>query len=331
VWFFAHTTAVLFLFGAIYATVGLRNPLLAGALIGAAFLCRPTTILAGFFPLVAFSDQWLRPDPASGNPLRRFRITPLVKLALGVAPFIVVAMAVNELRFNNPFESGYNYTEQYYQTGLRSVFDHGLFDISYIPRHVAVFWEQMPIFADRGSYAWPSWFGLAAWVTTPPLFYGLFVHLKRIRPVALLGAGAIALVCAFLLVDAILRGLGGDSATAGIALGIHLWPFWLTIAGAVGAAIMSRDRLVVACWAAILPIALADSLFAATGWAQFGYRYGLDFMPFLVLLVVIAVAPRVRRHHLALVGLAVLVNLWGVLWIYTLDPARLWGWTWVSF
>lgn len=331
VWFFAHTTAVLFLFGAIYATVGLRNPLLAGALIGAAFLCRPTTILGGLFPLVAFSDQWLRPDPEGGNPFRRFRITPLVKLALGVAPFIVVAMAVNELRFNNPFESGYSYTEQYYQTGLRSVFDHGLFDVSYIPRHVAVFWEQMPIFADHGSYVWPSWFGLAAWVTTPPLFYALFVHLKRIRPVALLGAGALALACAFLLMDAIRRGLGSDSGTAGIALGIHLWPFWLTIAGAVGAAILSRDRLVVACWAAILPIALADSLFAATGWAQFGYRYGLDFMPFLVLLVVIAVAPRVRRRHLALVALAVLVNLWGVLWIYTLDPARLWGWTWVSF
>ena len=331
VWFFAHTTAVFFLFCAIYATIGLRSPLLAGALVGAAFLCRPTTILAGFFPLVALSGQWL--VPVAGKPIwRGIRAGPLLRLAVGVAPFVLAAMTVNYLRFDNPFESGYNYSEEFHQTRLQALWDHGVFDISYVARHVAVFWEQMPNFADHGSYVWPSWAGLAIWATTPPFFYGLFTHLKGHRRSALFAAGAIALACAIVLSRAIWRGMGwGDWGTFEIPLRIHLLPFWVAIAIAIVGAIRARDRLVLACWAAIVPIALANWLFAATGWAQFGYRYGLDFTPFLFLLAVIAIGRQVRWHHLALIALAFLVNLWGVLWIYVFAPADALGWTWVSF
>ena len=31
------------------------------------------------------------------------------------------------------------------------------------------------------------------------------------------------------------------------------------------------------------------------------------------------------------VGVAILVNMWGVLWIYQFAPQQLFGWTWVSF
>jgi hypothetical protein len=87
---------------------------------------------------------------------------------------------------------------------------------------------------------------------------------------------------------------------------------------------------VLACWAAILPIALADFTFAATGWAQFGYRYSLDFLPFVFLLVVLAV-PRLRGYHLPLIAASVLVNAWGVLWILKFAPGELFGWTWVGW
>lgn len=332
VWTFAHTTAVFFLFCAIYATVVLRSPVLAGAMVGAAFMCRPTTLLAAFFPFVALSDQWLTPVARDQPRWRALKTAPLVLLAAGIAPFVVATATVNYLRFDNPFEAGYGYGEQLYQTGLRDVYSHGLFAIDYVARHSAVFWEQMPIFAREGSYVWPSWAGLAMWATTPPLFYALFVHLKEHRRLALAGAAAIALACAVVLTRAIWRGLvWGEWGTLEIPLNMHLLPYWLMIGLAIGAAVTARDRLVVASWAAIIPLAIANSLFAATGWAQFGYRYGLDFMPFLFLLVVIAVGRQVRRHHLALIALAVLVNLWGVLWIYQFDPLELWGWTWVSF
>jgi len=117
---------------------------------------------------------------------------------------------------------------------------------------------------------------------------------------------------------------------AALPLGLELWPFWLLIGVAATLAVGLRDRLVIATWAAIIAIALFDWMFAATGWAQFGYRYGLDFMPFLFLLVVIAVR-RLRWYHVAPIGASVAVNLWGVLWIYQFAPRSLLGWTWVSF
>lgn len=330
VWHFAHTTAVFFLFGAIYATVVMRSPLLAGALVGAAFMCRPTTILAGLFTIVAFSDTWLVHRPGQSL-LQRLRLRPLFELALGVAPFLVLTLTLNALRFGNPFESGYAFSEQVHQVGLRHVYEHGIFDIGYISRHIPVFWEQMPIFSSEAPFIRPSWAGLAVWATSPALLIGLFVHLRHSASVARLIALALVLGGGLMLVIAAARGWGLASWTiSDVPMGIHLWPFLLAIGLAVGMAIVLRDRLVVACWATIIPIIVVNWTFAATGWAQFGYRYSLDFMPFLVLLVMIAM-PRVRTWHLALIVGSVLVNLWGVLWIFKFAPAELFGWTWVSY
>jgi hypothetical protein len=329
VWLFAHTTAVFFLFGAIYASLVLRSPLLAGALVGAAFLCRPTTALAGGFPLVALADQWLPGSLAGRTPWRRIRWGPLLRLAAGAAPFLLLAMTVNVLRFGDPLESGYRYGEQVHQVGLRDVYEHGLFALHYLTRHAAVFWEAMPVFADHGSYVWPSWAGLAAWATTPALFAGLFIHLGAHRRLGPATGLAIAAACAALVLVSAASGFGW--ARVELPQGLATLPLWAAVALAVLFAVRARDRLVLACWAAVLPIAFADWLFAATGWAQFGYRYALDFLPFLVLLVFVAMAPRARTAHLALIALAVAVNLWGVLWIYRFAPLELFGWTWVSF
>jgi len=339
VWHFAHTTAVFFTFCAIYATVVMRSPLLAGAFVGAAFMCRPTMILAGFFPLVAFSDLWLVParDAATSVWRRlhdRIRLRPLVQLAVGVAPFVLLTMAINFIRFGRPFESGYSYTEQIYQADLAWVYPYGIFDPRYVTRHIQVFFEQMPIFSTEGSFVWPSWAGMALWAVSPALLIGLFAGLQRYRRPTLLVAAALAVSCAFRLIAAALTDLNlAQLDPARVPLGIHLWPFWILVGTALALAIASRDRLVLACWAAIIPLVTINWVFAATGWAQFGYRYGLDFMPFLFMLVVLAVR-RVRWYHAALIGAAVLINLWGVLWIQKLQhvpPSGLFDWTWVSY
>jgi len=100
------------------------------------------------------------------------------------------------------------------------------------------------------------------------------------------------------------------------------------------AAFLARDRLVLAAWAATLIIALSNATFAATGYAQFGYRYTLDYMPFMLLLIFIAVGRRVQWYEALLIGAGVLVNLWGVLWIFqfaNMPPHGLFGWTWISY
>lgn len=330
VWHFAHATAVMFLFAAIYATVNRRNALLAGVFIGAAFTCRPSVIVAGLFPLVAFADMWLVNEPGVSL-LRRIRLRPLISLALGVAPFLALTGLVNYLRFDNPFETGYSLSEQIYQTNLAHVYDRGIFDISYISRHIPVVFEAMPVFSSTGPFVRPSWAGLALWVVSPALLLGLFVHLRRYRTAALLGVAALILAGAVMVVAALAHDLHLTTWTmADVPFGLQLLPFWVLIAVAISLAVGVRDRLAVACWAAIVALALGDWLFAATGWAQFGYRYGLDFMPFLWLLAAMAV-PRLRWFHAVLIGAAVLVNLWGVLWIFKFAQAQLFGWTWIGY
>ena len=332
VWYFAHTTAVFFVVGSIWATVVRRNALLAGVLVGAAFMCRPTTIFAGVFPLVAFANEWYRAQP--DVPLwKRFDLRPLIALAVGVAPFIVLTGVFNYARFNSPFETGYNYSEEFHQLSLIARWPYGVADPRYIPRHIQVVFEQMPNFGPNPPFVWPSWWGAAMWITTPAILIAPFIHLQgRLRQVGVLLAGMLGAACAFILVRAILIGLGErDWADGLVSTGIHLLPFALLLVAGVIGAILARDRLVLAAWLAIVAIAFADFLFAATGWSQFGYRYGLDFMPFLFLLVVIAVGQRLRWYHAVLIAAGVIVNLWGVLWIYLFASNELFGWTWDSF
>ena len=322
VWHFAHTTAVFFLFAAIYAAVVRRSPLLSGAMIGAAFMCRPSTLLGVFFVIVAFADLWLVAAPAGKSVLSRIRLRPLIAIAVGLAPFLLLTGVINALRFGSPFESGYSYSEQIHQTALAWVYGNGIFNLSYIPLHIRVAFEQMPNISTMGSYVWPSWNGMAIWAVSPPLLYALFVHLKRYRVATIVAVISLAAACLAMLGAAFWNGWFASGTDFELPMGIQLLPFWILIGTAVVLALVKRDRIAVACWAAIIPIALLDFTFAATGWAQFGYRYSLDFIPFLFLLVVLAVRGGIKWHHVLLLTIAVLVNIWGPLWIFKLSAYR---------
>lgn len=76
-----------------------------------------------------------------------------------------------------------------------------------------------------------------------------------------------------------------------------------------------RSRLALACWAAIIPTALLIFIKSGTGWTQFGYRYALDFYPFLLILAFLGTGGRLRWYHKLLIILSVLVNLWGIILI----------------
>jgi hypothetical protein len=76
-----------------------------------------------------------------------------------------------------------------------------------------------------------------------------------------------------------------------------------------------RQRLVLGAGLAVLSIALFNLMHFSQGWVQFGYRFSNDFVPFALVLVTLAIAwLGVRRLTVGLVGLSVLVNLWGVYW-----------------
>lgn len=65
-------------------------------------------------------------------------------------------------------------------------------------------------------------------------------------------------------------------------------------------------------WLAIICIAAVIFTNAATGWG-FGYRYAMDFYPFLFLLTVRGMGSNLKWYHKLLIIIGVIVNCWGVL------------------
>lgn len=76
-----------------------------------------------------------------------------------------------------------------------------------------------------------------------------------------------------------------------------------------------RNKLAIGCWLSILLVATANFCHGTWGFSQFGYRFAMDFYPFLFLLTVRGIGNDIRWHHKVLISIGILVNLWGVLWI----------------
>ena len=70
------------------------------------------------------------------------------------------------------------------------------------------------------------------------------------------------------------------------------------------------DATIVALWAAVLPTALCTLLYQNTGWVQFGYRFSLDYLPLLFVLVALS-ARRFGVAFLCCAAFAIIVNTFG--------------------
>lgn len=76
----------------------------------------------------------------------------------------------------------------------------------------------------------------------------------------------------------------------------------------------NKAPLTLACWAGLLPILLSLMLYSWTGWTQFGYRYSIDFLPFLILLTSIGMGSRPPIFAKGLLFLSVIINFLGMRW-----------------
>jgi hypothetical protein len=73
------------------------------------------------------------------------------------------------------------------------------------------------------------------------------------------------------------------------------------------------EALVKACWIATLTLLIPILAYYGIGFLQFGYRYALDFMPFLIVLVARGLPDPMTNRARALVTVSVLINVWGAL------------------
>lgn len=245
-WTNAHVAAVFFASAALVAAVRGGHPLLVGALVGLAGLSRlPVFLTAPFF-------AWLVAERGGPVRLDRRLVRPVAYVAGGVGACALLYLGYNAARFGSPFETGY-FHEQYAD---QPWFSEGLFDVSYVTRHLEAILFARPESADGFPPFRPSVFGLGLFLTTPAFLYALRA---RPTPRTLAAAGALVLTA--------------------------------------------------------VPIVT----YGATGWTQFGYRFGLDWLPMLLVLTASGMREDVDGRKIAVVGLCVLVNLWGVLSFNVLD------------
>ena len=68
---------------------------------------------------------------------------------------------------------------------------------------------------------------------------------------------------------------------------------------------------------AMVAIATLDLMHFSQGWVQYGYRFSLDFAPFLLPVMALGLdglEGRWRRLGYVLIGLSVIMQLWGIIW-----------------
>lgn len=94
--------------------------------------------------------------------------------------------------------------------------------------------------------------------------------------------------------------------------GLAIWITTPAFLFALAAPPLSRGTW--AAWAGIVPTLLALMTFGNTGVVQFGYRFAVDFYPLLYYLTIRGMGSPLRLVHKMVIVLAVVVNLWGVLW-----------------
>lgn len=177
VWFAAHVVGVavgaLFLLCAIDA----KHPILAGLLIGCAFLTRPPMVLMG----LVFATEAVRVSLKNGPPidasgpmsylmkmLRSLDYKALLKrwslFAVPALAMLAVACWHNYARFGDPTQFGHEYLTVAWSARIAK---WGLFSYHYLPRNLAIVLTSLPYLNQTPALFQINAHGLALWVTTP--------------------------------------------------------------------------------------------------------------------------------------------------------------------
>lgn len=166
VWMMAHVSAVFFLMAALVETTGKNRPWLIGILVGLAGLSRLPTFLS--FPFFVYMVGC----NAKGWKilLRRVAVFGVILAAMGGLYLLYTYWEYGAFNF------GYEQGQFIYES---PEFTKGLFDLSYIPRHIEAILFFHPILVEKFPYFKPSYIGMGLFFTTPALIYMFRAHLTK--------------------------------------------------------------------------------------------------------------------------------------------------------
>lgn len=321
VWFSAEVMGVALT--ALYArnAIGARRPLLAGIFWSMAVLTRTPLFFTGIF----FALECLA--PANGGRLKQLQtFTPEKKKALGrfvmgAAPLGVIAALWNLSRFGSLTEFGHRFL---FNNRVNCDIDtFGLFSFHFLTRNLDAAFLKLPAFGGNPALLRFDFWGLSLFITLPLLALCLIPEANQRRVLQVLGAMGALLVASFFLPA--LPAPAAYRTAAGCVLqeppvGWRPVALWLVLALVLGFLafsawqwVQSKDapRLLVPVLITILACMLPGLAYQNTGYAQFGFRFSLDYTPWLLLLIPLGGWSWRKPLPMALAILSVLAGFWG--------------------
>ena len=205
VWHTGHLIATLLTLGCLIELWGKRRAWLIGLLAGAAFLTRaPLAFAVPFYALVLIPESAWSVADLRGLVGRAWAAIPWrswVWLAAGVLPSIAFFFLYNQLRFDNPLESGYALATL--PPWLEAQREQGLFSLAHVPMNLDYLFfhlPRMPFFSSEDSpgvefpFFRPDGLGMSVLLTSPGLLFAIRADWRRPLPWLLLGAAVLVLI-----------------------------------------------------------------------------------------------------------------------------------------
>ncbi len=199
VWFAAHAVGVSLAAAFLWASVGAKNPLLAGLFLVCGFATRtPLALAAPIFLhqlLVAARDP-VAPGPRSWGLARDVLRTKALRFAVPIVLGLCLLGWLNHTRFGSALEFGHRHLDVVWQPRIQK---WGLFSLHYLGKNLGVALASTPFLQADKAPLQISYHGLALWITSPFLLLALWPRTMptRARPTFLvltLTTAAIALV-----------------------------------------------------------------------------------------------------------------------------------------
>lgn len=210
-WYAAHAVAMLFTTVAFLIAARGGPGWWIGTAIGLAALARLP--VAATVPALA-----LLAAHRSGSSFPR----TFLRIVAGGFPLLLLYVGYNLLRWGTVTDAGYaRLTEDDF------FFDHGLFSLSYIPRHIyAIFMEPPDFVPNVWYFLRPRFVGMSLFLVTPALLF-VFAGLRDVR--RSLAVTATALAAALALLPDVTHGTVGF-AQLGYRFSIDAQPFLIALA-----------------------------------------------------------------------------------------------------
>ncbi|MGV3620020.1 MAG: hypothetical protein ACO1OB_04340 [Archangium sp.] len=312
VWFSAEVMGVAFTALYLRNALRARQPLLAGIFWSMAVLTRSPLIFTGVF----FVLEVLAPN--AGNRVQQIQAffkkpnwKPLGLFVAGAAPLGLIAAIFNFVRFGSFTEFGHRY---FFNNRVNADIDrYGLFHPHYLLRNLDAAFMKLPTFSSNPlKLGYDAW-GMSLFITLPLIALCFVPAANQKRALQLVGAMVGLLVASFVFPP--LQMPVGDRVIAAwlvlaLVLGFFAFSGWEWV--------KSKDapRLLVPVLVTLLACMLPGLMYQNTGYAQFGFRFSIDYTPYLVLLIPLGGWSWKKPLPMALGLLALLVNFWGAVGFY---------------